>query len=94
MQHWLDMTRKEVNSSAQSNLMLDFFHSKFEILAATKLTVVISPSYAAGRTNNIELLRLVSDFKVNSRLKNIQRHFCGIHGMSLNRIHRRKGHFV
>ena len=88
------MTRKEVNSSAQSNLMLGLFHSKFEVLAATKRTIVIGPSYAAGRTNNIEVLRLVSNFKVNSRLKNIQRHFCGIHGMSLNRIHRRKGYFM
>ena len=94
MQHWLDMTRKEVNNTAQSNLMLGLFHSTFEVLAATKLTVIISPSYTAGRTKNIELLRVVSDFKVNSRLKNIQRHFYGIHGMSLNRIHRRKGHFV
>ena len=63
------MTRKEVNSSAQSYLMLGLFHSKFKVLAATKLTVIISPSYVAGRTNNKELLRLVSHFKVNSRLK-------------------------
>ena len=32
-------------------------------------------SYAAGRANNTELLMLVSDFKVNSRLKNTQRNF-------------------
>ena len=34
---------------------------------------------AAGRENNIELLMLVLDFVVNSRLKNTQWHFCGIH---------------
>ena len=32
-------------------------------------------SYAAGRANNTKLLMLVSDFKVNSRLKNTQRNF-------------------
>ena len=32
-------------------------------------------SYVAGRANNTELLMLVSEFKVNSRLKNIQRNF-------------------
>ena len=32
-------------------------------------------SYAAGRANKTELLMLVSDFKVNSRLKNTQRNF-------------------
>ena len=32
-------------------------------------------SYAAGRANNTKLLMLVSDVKVNSRLKNTQRNF-------------------
>ena len=32
-------------------------------------------SYAAGRANNTQLLMLVSDVKVNSRLKNTQRNF-------------------
>ena len=32
-------------------------------------------SYAAGRANNTKLLMLVSDFKVNYRLKNTQRNF-------------------
>ena len=32
-------------------------------------------SYATGRANNTELLMLVSDFKVNSRLKTTQRNF-------------------
>ena len=32
-------------------------------------------SYAAGRANNTKLLMLVSDIKVNSRLKNTQRNF-------------------
>ena len=32
-------------------------------------------SYAAGRANNTKLLMLVSDIKVNSRLKNAQRKF-------------------
>ena len=36
---------------------------------------------AAGRANNIDLLMLVLDFVVNSRLKNTQWHFYGIHGM-------------
>ena len=36
---------------------------------------VQAKSYAAGRVNNIKLLMLVSDFKVNSRLKNTQRNF-------------------
>ena len=30
----------------------------------------------------VELLMLVLDFVVDSRLKNTQWHFCGIHGMS------------
>ena len=37
---------------------------------------------AASRESKIELLILVSDFMVNSRLKNTQWHFYGIHGMS------------
>ena len=37
---------------------------------------------AASRESKIELLILVSDFTVNSRLKNTQRHFYRIHGMS------------
>ena len=32
---------------------------------------------------------LVSDIKVNSRLKNTQRNFNGIHGMPLTRMHRK-----
>ena len=39
-------------------------------------------TYAAGRESNIELLILVSDFIVNSILKNSQRYFFGMHGMS------------
>ena len=35
----------------------------------------LTKSYAAGRANNAELLMLVSDFKVNSRLKNTQQSF-------------------
>ena len=37
---------------------------------------------AAGRANKIELLMLISDTMVISRLRNTQWHFCGIHGMS------------
>ena len=37
---------------------------------------------AASRESEIELLILVSDFMVNSRLKNTQWHFYGIYGMS------------
>ena len=37
--------------------------------------LLYSKSYAAGRASNTELLMLVSDFKVNSRLKNTQRNF-------------------
>ena len=37
---------------------------------------------AASRESKIELLILVSDFMVNSRLKNTQWHFYRIHGMS------------
>ena len=36
---------------------------------------LLAKSYAASRANNTELLMLVSDFKVNSRLKNTQRNF-------------------
>ena len=39
-------------------------------------------TYAASRESHIELLILASDFMVNSRLKNTQRYFCGVHGMS------------
>ena len=42
--------------------------------AAANLTV-ISQSYVASRASKPELLMLVSDFKINSRLKNTQRHF-------------------
>ena len=31
---------------------------------------------------NIELLTLVSDLMVKSTLKNTQKYFCGMHGMS------------
>ena len=37
---------------------------------------------------------LVLDFKVNSRLKNTQRIFSGIHGMPLTKMHRKKQHFA
>ena len=37
--------------------------------------LLLAKSYAAGRANNTELLMLVLDFKVNSRLKNTQRNF-------------------
>ena len=37
--------------------------------------LLCAKSYVAGRANNTELLMLVSDFKVNPRLKNTQRHF-------------------
>ena len=50
-------------------------------------------SYAAGRGSYIELIMLVLDFMVNSRVKTTQRHFCGIHGMSSMRI-LRNGHFL
>ena len=33
---------------------------------------------------------LVSDFKVKSGLKNTQRHFNGIHGIPLTRMHKKK----
>ena len=36
---------------------------------------------AAGRVSKIELLMLVSEVMVISRLKNTQWHFYGIHGM-------------
>ena len=37
--------------------------------------LLYAKSYAAGRANNTKLLMLVSDVKVNSRLKNTQRNF-------------------
>ena len=40
------------------------------------------PKYAASIESKIELLMLVSAFMVNSVLKNTQRYFCGIYGMS------------
>ena len=33
---------------------------------------------------------LVLDFKVEYRLKYIQKYFCGMHGMPLTRMHRKK----
>ena len=36
---------------------------------------LLAKTYAAGRANNTELLMLVSDFKMNSRVKNTQRNF-------------------
>ena len=33
---------------------------------------------------------LVSDFKMNYTLKNIQRYFCGMHGVYLTMMHRKK----
>ena len=42
----------------------------------------LATSYAASRESKIDLLMRVSDFKVNSMLKNTQRYFYGIHGMS------------
>ena len=47
-------------------------------------------SYAAGRANNTKLLMLVSDFKVNSRLKILKGIFSGIHGMPLTSMRRKK----
>ena len=47
-------------------------------------------SYAAGRANNTKLLMLVLDVRVNSRLKNTQGIFSGIHGMPLMRMRRKK----
>ena len=41
---------------------------QIKILVATKLTI-LSQTCAAGRASNIELLMLVLDFVVNSRLK-------------------------
>ena len=35
--------------------------------------------YAESRESKIEILMLVSGFMVNSKLKNTQRYFCGIH---------------
>ena len=37
--------------------------------------LLCAKSYVTGRASNTELLMLVSDFKVNPRLKNTQRHF-------------------
>ena len=39
-------------------------------------------TYAASRESNIELLILISDFVMNSMLKNNERYFCEIHVMS------------
>ena len=47
-------------------------------LAATQLTILSKTCSVLGRANNIELLMLVSDFVVNSRLK-ILNAFGGIH---------------
>ena len=52
--------------------------------------LLLAKSYAAGRANNTELLMLVSDFKVNSRLKILKGIFSGIHGMPLTRMRRKK----
>ena len=51
---------------------------------------------AAGRANNIELLMLVLDLKVDFRLKNTQRYFCGNAWNVLTRMRRKKkiGHFL
>ena len=49
---------------------------------------LLAKSYVAGRVNNTELLMLVLDFRMNSRLKNTQRIFSGIHGMPLTRMHK------
>ena len=42
--------------------------------AATKLAI-LSQNYTASRESNIELLMLVSDFMVNSTLKNTESYF-------------------
>ena len=47
-------------------------------------------SYAAGRASNADLLLLVSDFKVNSRLKILKGIFSRIHGIPSIRMHRKK----
>ena len=39
-------------------------------------------TYAQSRETDIELLMLVSDFIVKSKLKNTLMHFCRMHGMS------------
>ena len=51
-----------------------------EIFATTKL--FYAKTYAAGRLNNMELLMLVLDFRLDYRLRNTRRYFCGMHGMS------------
>ena len=53
-----------------------------EISAASKLAILIQNLYAASTESNTELLILFSGFMVNSTLKNTQRHFFGVHGMS------------
>ena len=47
--------------------------------ATTKLTIL---SYTSSRETKIELLILVSDFMVNSMLKNTQGYFCEMQGIS------------
>ena len=47
-------------------------------MAATKKLTILSQTYAASREGKIELLMLVSDFMVNSRLRNTQWHLYGI----------------
>ena len=50
-------------------------------MAATKLVLQVEQV--------TELLMLVLDFKVDYRLENAQKCFCGMHGMSLMRMHRK-----
>ena len=64
-----------------NGLYVGTFYIKFKLLLAK--------SYAAGRANNTELLMLVSDVKVNSRLKILKGIFSGIHGMPLMRVCRK-----
>ena len=52
-----------------------------EISAASKLAILIQNLYAASTESNTELLILVSDFMVNSTLKNTQSYLCGMHEM-------------
>ena len=51
------------------------------MLAASKLAV-LAKTYAPDGARKIELLMLVLEVMVISRLKNTQWHFYGIHGMS------------
>ena len=60
---------------------------KFEISTATK----VSKTYAADRARNVELLMLVLEFKVEYRLKNIQRCFVW---NAWNVLMKEKGHFL